>query len=400
MYLRFLKITAINMQLIFVIIIALVLYLLYQMIIVKSNNNTADEFLLLNKKTKVNKENNKAVKILPNKETYNRIDHKKFVINPGTCFDITLLNATTEDVKILKDILNRRNKYDEFAIHDLIAGNNIKIKEVHEYISKYLPVYQNSIDSQIENCNEWDDAFEKRRNELLIDFKIKASKSLSVQPQCYLVKLFEVGLIDDYSINELVKIYGVKALKFYLEELTSNKPRRIEKGAYKREYYELLVKKGLAIDGTKFEYEEFLYMLKLKEFEMMCNKKFTRKIKAVEYVMNNDIDDETIGQYISYNEVYKIIDLPEKFHNIDVEQAIKEINFLEEVVYLLHSTYSASYNFVYTALNNVSKGVEKEFYFTSGNCPCCLKIENKFFEGKNLPDTPKHIGDQSRLFFC
>lgn len=321
-----------------------------------------------------------------------------WILNPGAPFELTILTKDINIAHSIRDLIDDRNISGDKLL-TLFVENNIKIKEIEEYKIKYQPEYLKTIEELKIKSKEWQLAYEKDKEDLLIGFRKTALKKIYERANCNLQILFEWDCTD-YSLDiDLIKAYGFENIEAYIQARRFNefqKIMRISNDKQQRPIFENLVKLGLADNGITFPKEEILNILSLKDLNDIAknsDKEYKRKNQAIEYIMNLDNLDERIGKHVSLRELFKLKPLPDKFGSVDIEKIIEKWDYYYEVISLLRMTFSDSY-YIYKELKDYKdiKNINIVPQPREDMCPCAKDLQKKKFAKYNLPKVPCHVG--------
>lgn len=328
----------------------------------------------------------------------NLVVKNPIVINPKSSFELTLYNSDQATIKKVVTILKDENLWNKTA--DLLpyfASENIKCKEVDEYIEKYKPIYISKLSEQCNKSEEYRNASEMDKTEIEKEFKNEVLNQLYEKADCELDILFEYSNIDitiddkiveKYSFNVISKYFG---LGYYKNKVVTH---------WERKDFEDLLKADLVYTFEQIDKEEMLTSQTLKTLNAICEKDenhFKRKNKAIEYLKENNRLYENIGKHIATRNIFKLKPLPAEFKNIDIEEITNYWSFLKEYIKLISDTFRNSENNHEDLSHDNSwiKGftVQKaEDYNTSQICQRAREECKKKYSKSNPPKMPFHIG--------
>jgi len=328
-----------------------------------------------------------------------------WIINPRSPFPLTIYGINEKDANKLKMILEEgftKGIYDVLPkLIPFIASSNLKCREIDDYIKKFKPIYLKKIEELKCSSVEWPTLSDIDKEDLLFTFRKTAIDSLYIRPHCNLEYLFEYEPFDASVDDSLIERYGYDLMQFYISRADRlDKVYIIPAEHYYRKYFERLVEKKLAIQGADIPINLILNALTLKEInEIVAElniKLFTRKNKAVEYLLNIPGIQERLKRKIAFRELFKLCPLPEEFDNINLEDISKAWKYTTEVATLLIKTYInggyAKRNFLEgRKYLNMIKGWE---IITAGDdaCPYCKRLSLKEYPKDFYPKVPLHIG--------
>ncbi len=325
----------------------------------------------------------------------------EFKLNPGSPFELTLLNSDDKLGKKIKNILEDEKIYDNKKRDQIVAlfsEYNLEVKEVEAYKTKYGKIYHDKLNELKSASSEWQLLGEKDKEDLLEDFREIAIKTVYEQANCNLVTLFENEPTDITVDDELIKEYGFENIETYLRFADNlEKVRVVQNDNYNRPRFEKLVDLGLAIRGGAIPLDEILSTLTLKELNDIAKnseKEYKRKNQAIEYILTLPNIEEKLGVKVSLRELFKLKALPEKYSAVNLKQVSDAWAYTYEVVELLVNTYR---NSIYSAQTLKDKEYVKEYKVECWSneenmCPCAKDLINKTYPKARPPKIPYHIG--------
>lgn len=328
-----------------------------------------------------------------------------WIINPKSTFPLTIYGINEKDANELKVLLEdgySKSAYDILPkLVPFIAVKNLRCREIEEYIKKFKPIYLNKIEELKKASVEWPTLSDSDKEDLLYSFRQAAINSLDIRPNCNLIYLFEYEP-SDFSIDDaLLQRYEYDLLQFYLSYADRvDKVYIIPADHYYRKKFERLVEKKLAIQGTQIPFNLILNSLTLKELNEIITdlniKPFTRKNKAVEYLLSLPDIQERLKRKIAFRELFKLCTLPEEFANIKLEDISKAWKFITEVAILLAETYinGGIAKRDYLDRKDYIDFVESWEIMTVGDdaCPYCKRLASKDYPKNVYPKVPLHLG--------
>lgn len=330
-----------------------------------------------------------------------KLSEKEWIVNPNSSFELTIENCNQNIAQEIRELMDDNEIYGYRKVDKLVglfAKYNIRVKEVESYKAKYKPDYDSKIEELKANSEEWANAYEADRADILEEFREQALQTIYERPNIDLVTLFENEPKDITIDDELIKEYGFENLKTYLKY--SDKPDKLRvfpKDHYSRPKFEELEKLGLAERGYKLPKDEILLTLTLKELNSIANhpeKDFKRKQQAVDYIMSKPNVDELIGKNISLREIFRLKPLPDKFSEINLTEISNAWNYTYVVVELFDSTFRNAFNFDLDEMRDSEyiKGYKINYHRDGSDCQCCKNHSEKTYSKNNVPRFPLHIG--------
>ncbi len=328
-----------------------------------------------------------------------------WILNPKSTFPLTIYGVDRDVVEELKQRLDKE-EYESWhakvkSIMPILLRSNLRCKEIEDYIKEFKPRYIKKIEELKKSSPEWQEASEKDREDLLAEFRIKALESIEVRPHCNLTILFEYEPEDITIDDALLDRYGFDALDLYFRYVDNlDRVRVIPITHRERKKFEKLVEVGLARRGLDIPMEKILEMLKLKELNEIVSdlveKPFTRKTKAIEFILGLPDVKERVGKVVAFRELFELQPLPSEFSHVDVEKVKRMWRYFREVAFLIAHTYLMG---KLTAANIRQYGETQawEICPAMDACPYCQKMVKKVYYGKEPPKVPLHIGCRCTL---
>ena len=328
----------------------------------------------------------------------NLVVKNPIVINPKSSFELTLYNSDQSTIKKVVNILKDENLWNKTP--DLLpyfASQNIKCKEVEEYIEKYKPIYISKLSEECNKSEEYRNASEMDKAEIKKELKEEVLNQLYEKADCELDTLFEYSNIDITIDDKIVEKYGFNVISKYFG-LGYYKNKVVTH--WERKDFEDLVKADLVYTFEQIDKDEMLTSQTLKTLNAICEKDenhFKRKNKAIEYLNENKQLYENIGKHIATRNIFKLKNLPTEFENIDIDEITNYWSFLKEYIKLISDTFKISENNHedISEDNSWIKGftVQKaEDYNTSQICQRAREECKKKYSKSNRPKMPFHIG--------
>lgn len=334
-------------------------------------------------------------------ETYNKPIRKSangWILNPDTPFELTVTNATKDIAQTIRELCdNEYNRDSERQLLSVFVSNNITIKEIEEYKSKYSTVYNNRLRQLIADCKEFDQMGIKDKDVLIKSFRTQALDSIYELPDIDIENLFiEQDLtIDDRLVNQ----YGFEIIDVYLSYYSKiGSVVKVGIGDYCRNAFEQMSQNGLALQGKNIPIKDVLASQTLKTLNQIADnpeKTYKRKDQAIEYILSNDEKISSIDDYIAFCELFELIplkDLSEK----DAVQIFDLWDYYRTEIKLLLHTFSHSV-YGWEHLNN-DRDIRKRLYSTcavsstSSRCRCAQERMKIKYPLDKMPKTPCHIG--------
>lgn len=319
-------------------------------------------------------------------------------LNPGTPFELTVLHVTKDIAQTIREICdNGYNRDSERQLLSVFVSNNITIKEIEEYKSKYSTVYNNRLRQLIADCKEFNQMGIKDKDILIKSFRTQALDSIYELPDIDIENLFvEQDLtIDDRLVNQ----YGFDSINVYLSYYNKiGSVVNVGIGDYNRNVFEKMSQNELALQGKNIPIKDVLASQTLKTLNQIADnpeKTYKRKDQAIEYILSNDEKISSIDDYVAFSELFELIplkDLSEKA----AAQILNLWDYYETEIRLLLHTFS---NSVYGWEKNKNRSeilrrITTSYTISSTNerCRCAKERMKTKYPLDKMPKTPCHIG--------
>ncbi|MBR1834270.1 MAG: hypothetical protein IJ785_02000 [Bacteroidales bacterium] len=321
-----------------------------------------------------------------------------WVINSGMPFELTILDCTKELAQRIKELCEDGYYKAEKEMLVLFATHNIKVKEIEEYKQKYRKTFFDRYEQLRRESTEYQNADPQDRADMDEEFFQQAQDSLYELASYDAYKLFcsYDMTIDDEFLQE----YGFDVLNAYFSYANKiGKVAVIGKDNYCRAAFEKMAETGLAFRGKDIPLEELLTSQTLKTLNEIADnpeKEFKRKYQAIEYIIAHPEKQEKLGEYISFRELFKLLPLPEKYANLDLDQVRMMWDCHREEARILLLTYShAQYSARDLHQAKEYHGNEPYVFRVSASneqCKCAKDMEKQKFPRNNPPKVPCHVG--------
>jgi hypothetical protein len=331
------------------------------------------------------------------------IDNKEggWTINPSATFPLTIYNCDKGVAEQIKGALDE-HEYGgiyqaEKAIEPLIAVNSVKCKEIEGYIDEYGTKYKKAIEDLKENSEEWQNAGERDREDLLEEFKKTAIGGLYIKPYNDFEVLFECDTEEESVIKPMIEQYGYDNLYFYSRFVDSLEKVRIVPASHRdRDRYESLAECGLALRGKEISLSGILDTLKLKDLnELLDEESVKRKKDAIDKLLDQADVLGKLERKIAFRELFKLRELENNNEAMVVlPQYFKYIKVVSELI--AHTYYfsktAKSDRQEYLEDREIFKGWKIDSVGDDSCCPMCLEESKKDFSKGRPPKLPLHIG--------
>lgn len=321
-----------------------------------------------------------------------------WVINSGMPFELTILDCSKELAQRIKELCEDGYYKAEKEMLVLFATHNIKVKEIEEYKQKYHKTFFDRYEQLRRESTEYQNADPQDRADMDEEFFQQAQDSLYELASYDAYKLFcsYDMTIDDEFLQE----YGFDVLNAYFSYANKiGKVAVIGKDNYCRTAFEKMAETGLALRGKDIPLEELLTSQTLKTLNDIADnpeKEFKRKNQAIEYIIAHPEKQEKLGEYISFRELFKLLPLPEKYANLDLDQVRMMWDCHREEVRILLLTYShAKYSAEELQQEREFHGSDPYVFRVSVSneqCRCAKDIEKQKFPKNKPPKVPCHVG--------
>lgn len=325
-----------------------------------------------------------------------------WLLNPGTNFLLTLSSTDSELKDKLFNILKSQKSYFEKVeeILELHSVHNFTIIEIESFVSEQSKLVAELIKNYVSESTEWNDLGEKDRIDLYKEIKKKALNNLEVAIDIY-------GFEDVYDFtpqnltfdDEIINDYGFKNIFFYVDNYSEkNKVKKIGSENYYRKQYEDLHACKLALRGKEIPSQKIVEMLTVKELNslIMGDKEIRKKADAVEAFLKLPNYEELLSNNVAFRELFLLVDLPQKYSNLNINQLKEQWNYFKLISYLFISTYR---NSIYNMRRiETYKKLWKNVVCESSNekCKISLQFSQKTFDFNNVPKLPIHPGCNCR----
>jgi hypothetical protein len=328
-----------------------------------------------------------------------------FILNPKSTFPLTFYNINSKQATQLKVLLDEGCSEGSYRLlqklQPFISTTNLRCKEIDNYVNEYKPLYLDEIEGLKKASQDWASATDKDKEDIILSFKKEAVQLLDVRPSCNLVTLFD-GLPSDAIIDDaLIQKYGYEALRFYEDIRKKDRIFTVPADGPGRKDFEKLVEIGLATRGKQIPLPDILSTLRLKDMTELVTDldppKFTRKAKAIDFLINIPNIQHRLGKKVSFRTLFKIIPLPQEFSNIDLNKIKSVWDYEKEIAFLIAHTYIAGSNAVMnmkwqTEMSSNVQGWELHGVDDDQTCPECKLLHGYVYPKHKYPKTPFHIG--------
>jgi len=321
-----------------------------------------------------------------------------WLLDPGATFPIHLDidKDIAEQVRKLIDWDEQEEDENE-DLTILVAKHNIKCPEVLDFSDTYKPVYLSELENIKSQSDEWQEADEYDKDDLIAEFREQAEKALPISVPFTLWPLFECEPSDIEIDDALIEKYGGDVYVYYLEQYKYlGKVRKAKASTPMRRNYTKLKKAGLALQGDGIPADILLNKLTLEKLNKLSEKNgletFSRKKDAISALSSIEGVGKQCGEYMSIRELFMLTEMPEiKSGNIEVKLLSDAMDYAEVVARLIERTYRAS-KAVASRMSYIDaeymSGWEVECH---GNCKKGKSLEKKY-PLKKPPQIPAHMG--------
>jgi hypothetical protein len=325
-----------------------------------------------------------------------------WLLNPGTNFLLTLSSTDSQLKDKLFTILKSQKSYFEIVeeILELHSIHNFTILEIEDFVREQSKLVAELIEKYKSESLEWNTLGEKDKVDLYKEYKLKAVNNLQVSVDIY-------GFEDVYDFtpqnlsidDEIISEYGFKNIYFYIENYSDNKKvKRIVSDNFYRKHYEELHASKLALRGKEIPTKKIVEMLTVKELNAYIGgvKEIRKKSDAVDAFMKLPNHEEILNDNVAFRELFLLVDLPERYTNLDLNLLKEQWNYYKIISYLLISTYRTSIR-NNSRFQSISK-YNSKVICSSGNekCKKSLELDQKSYDLNNAPKLPLHPGCNCR----
>jgi hypothetical protein len=323
-----------------------------------------------------------------------------WILNPRSPFPLTLYGIDTQAARTIKERLDEAFSRGHYlaaqAIIPIVARSNLRCQEIDDYVAKFKPIYVRKIEELKRTSTEWGAASEKDREDLLTSFRQQATEALDVRPYCDLETLFEHEPSDATIDDALIDRYGFENLQLYLRYGSRlDKVRVVPADHHERKGFEKLVDLQLAKRGAEIHLPAVLDTLRLQDLNSLVGdlkeKAFTRKVKAVEFLLGLPDVKDRVGKVVSYRELFQLNPLSADFAAVDLIQVASAWKFAAEIGEVIAHTYMMG---GHTVRDRTASDFIKgwELLATDDSCPYCKRAAAKTYSKASRPRIPLHIG--------
>lgn len=325
-----------------------------------------------------------------------RKSNNGWVINPGMPFELTVIDVEYDRALQVRQLCEQNDWRANQELVGLFATYNIKIAEIEAYKNKYSPDFFQRFEQLKQQSSEYQNADTQDREDMEEDFMIEAQESIYELPDFDVYKLFQSYdiTIDDELLNE----YGFECINAYFSYANkTGKVVTVHKDSSYRAAFEKMTENGLALREKDIPLEELLGSQTLKTLNDIArcpDKEFKRKNQAIEYIATNEDAQNRMGDFITYRELFKLLPLPEKYTNIDVDRIRKVWKCHEEEVRILMQTYQSAKE-VWQRQRDEDESDKRYRYrvcSSSSQCQRAKDMMKKTYPHSNPPQVPCHIG--------
>ena len=339
-----------------------------------------------------------------------RLADGAFLLNPKSCFHLTLEGISQTDAARFKGLLDEMFKdgpYDaERKLLPLLTQTNARVREIESYIKEFGPLYDRSIETLKQATPEWASSSEKDKADMLAEFAERSLSGLSILPDCECRILFECQPEDATIDDALISRYGFENVQTYLRFAQRlDKLHVIPADHAQRAHFEDLVKVCLARRGQDLPLELILEGLTLKQMNELAAgtgaPAFTRKAKAMEFLKPLPDIQNRLGSAIAFRELFQLSPLPPEFAGTDLSKVTTAWAFAGEVASLLARTYwSAGWETLNGQRYNDNGYDFIKGWRISDADRCCRHCEaraKKTYKKRTETGVPLHIGCNCRV---
>lgn len=276
-------------------------------------------------------------------------ENKVIVLNSGKASKITLIGASDSSAKRIKRLCDHYSSYYDAvkSTRDVLLENAIQVAEVVAFQTKVRPLVEGRVHKLISEDDEWDTLGEKDRRDKMAKYVEESMVSFDkekVTPalETALSYLAMNSPIQVPLLDEMINEYGMANLSTYCEYSGRKNPVIQIANADYRKPLEDLVKAGLAYSGKDLSVEELLSSLSLNELNSISEQeaRFTRKDKALKYILEKDDVASIIEKNVDCHSLFKLKPLPPQFNAFDFDGFSKLQSYYEALADVVFSVYN------------------------------------------------------------
>jgi len=330
-----------------------------------------------------------------------------WILNPKSTFPLTVYGIDREKASNLKTILEEGyySNYKTISqkILSIILSPSFSCKEIDDYINEYRPKLLKEIGKIKNSSDEWQSASDEEREDLLEEIRDEALVIVDKQPYCDFLTLFEFEREDIIPILEFIFKYGYENIKNYSKFSKNIEKIYVLHSNHKDiDIFNELVERDLAVNEKNIPILDILKNLKLKQLNEITNrsmqKRFTRKDKAIEYLMEFPNLREQFNNIFPSIHFYKLKELPADFKLIDSSKINGTLEYFSEIAELMLHTYIMG-GFAVSHYAN-SRGMKSSNFIgwkispVNDGCTCsfCERASKKKYPKNKYPKVPLHLG--------
>lgn len=281
----------------------------------------------------------------------------------------------------------------------LITRNNLRCKEVDEYINVYKPFYMHKLEEQVKGSATWEISDQTEKHTLLNKFKAIAINSFEIKYGVNLAALFEGESGKLSLVTSIIEKFGAELLRFYFEkkkDIPYPGVHQVDKENKKDlDMFERLKKEELALHGEQIPIADILELIDFEPLRLMLYdvkpNGFADKNEAIEFGCKIHDMPERAKKAVQIEYLFQLQPFPEKFGRDDFHDFLKGFEYAYEIYSLVFLTImGADFN-----LNIYLEEQPKKLPWHVVNkycCPSCkdlLKIE---YPTESCPRLPYHVG--------
>lgn len=323
------------------------------------------------------------------------------MLNPKSPLPLTIRGVDRAGAQAIKERLDGNLS---LGIRDnaegllpIVSRSNLQCKELDDYVAKFKPQYEATIETLKRTSSEWSSASEKDREDLLSGFRQEAIAALDVRPYCDLEVLFNAVPNDATIDDALLDKYGYDSLHVYLRYAGNlDKVRTVPAESLERKKFEKLVELGLAIRGADIPLAAILESLPLKELNMLAagttEKEFRRKSQASEHISKlADIKDR-LGKTVAFRELFQLKPLSQEFSQTNLNAISIAQRYAREIAGLVAHTYVMGAYSVRDMNQGDMSFIKGWEILGADGCPFCQRAAKQKYSKRRRPFVPLHIG--------
>lgn len=328
----------------------------------------------------------------------------EYTIGSSLPLPLTLMGLSKDDARRLADGVKNHEWSTGEWLGLLVAQKNVRCREVEDWVVAWRPKFKAAVKQLMAASQEWKDASELDREDLITEFKHEAIQALPLRPADEEVALI---LLDeepaDLTVDDALTARFKDNPQLYATALSilgsGTKVYVAPAGSYNRKGLEELVALGFARRGADIPVDDMLGALTMAKMQEMAGtdapKKFTRKAQAIEFLRNLPDLRDRLAKVFAMRELFQAV--PQE--GLDLEAIQGSLRYSQALSRVIWRTLYSGVRHVEMVARASDSGLGDDGWVLSANdcCPQCMKDDGKQWKSlpKRLP--PFHIGCDCEL---